>query len=153
MSTQYEHTQKSFLMPGALGLGALSCLFELFSSDTGGRSFTRWGLGLGSGALLAGSALFSSLTIAVEDGMVRWYFGPGFWKKHVPLDEIQDYEVVENPWYYGWGIRYTPHGWLYNVEGRKAVELRLKGGTKIRLGTDEPHALQRAIQQAKNRHV
>jgi hypothetical protein len=42
----------------------------------------------------------------------------------------------------------TPHGWLYNVAGRGAVEITLKGGRRFRIGTDEPERLCYAIQQA-----
>jgi hypothetical protein len=52
---------------------------------------------------------------------------------------------VRNPWYYGWGIRITPDGLLYNVSGTRAVEITLTDGSKLRLGTDEPEALCQAI--------
>jgi hypothetical protein len=57
--------------------------------------------------------------------------------------------VVRNRWYYGWGIRITPRGWLYNVSGLDAVELALKNGKCVRIGSDEPHALARAIDHAR----
>jgi hypothetical protein len=52
---------------------------------------------------------------------------------------------VRNPWYYGWGVRLTPHGILYNVSGLNAVELLLDDGRRVRVGTDEPDALVRAL--------
>ena len=55
---------------------------------------------------------------------------------------------MRNLWYYGWGIRYTPHGWLFNVSGLDAVELELKNGRTWRVGTDEPVELLAAIQAA-----
>jgi len=54
---------------------------------------------------------------------------------------------VKNPWYYGWGIRFTPHGWLYNVSGLHAVEIELKNGKKYRIGTDVPENLEKAIRE------
>jgi len=56
--------------------------------------------------------------------------------------------VVKNHWYYGWGIRLTPHGVLYNVSGFYAVELRLRTGKEFRIGTDVPQELDAAIRQA-----
>ena len=32
--------------------------------------------------------------------------------------------TVTNSLIFGWGIRYIPDGWLYNVSGIKAVENR-----------------------------
>jgi hypothetical protein len=55
---------------------------------------------------------------------------------------------VRNKWWYGWGIRLTPHGWLFNVGGLDAVELELASGRKFRIGTDEPQGLLNAIRTA-----
>ncbi|HEU4752170.1 MAG TPA: hypothetical protein VFU47_03600, partial [Armatimonadota bacterium] len=48
----------------------------------------------------------------------------------------------------GWGIRLAwDHGPIsvYNVSGLEAVELRMKGGGRFRIGTDEPRELCAAI--------
>ncbi len=58
---------------------------------------------------------------------------------------------MKNPWYYGWGIRLTPHGWLYNVSGSYAVEIKTKTGKKYRIGTDVPNELEKAIRQSIER--
>lgn len=96
--------------------------------------------------LVVSGVLFASLTVEVRDGYVQWYFGPGFWRKRVALQDIDSTALVVNPWYYGWGIRYTSHGWLYNVSGLMALQIQLKNGTKLRLGSDNPDKLQQAIQ-------
>ena len=80
--------------------------------------------------------------------ILRFKFGPGVFYKEFLLTDIEDCEVVRNPWYYGWGIRLTPHGWLYNVSGFSAVQIRLKNGEKFRLGTDTPQELCQAIKQS-----
>ncbi len=54
----------------------------------------------------------------------------------------------ENPCYYGWGIRWTPNGWLYNVSGFYAVEIKMKTGKKYRIGTDAPNELEKAIKES-----
>ena len=56
--------------------------------------------------------------------------------------------MVKNPWYYGWGIRWTPDGPLYNIAGEGGVMLILADGKKIRIGSDEPELLAGAISQA-----
>jgi len=96
--------------------------------------------------------LFGSLTIKVNKQCIEWNFGVGFWKKKIELEEIDVVDVVINKWYYGWGIRYTPHGWLYNVSGFSAIELKLKNGKNIRLGSDQPELLKNAILQNKDNH-
>ncbi len=55
---------------------------------------------------------------------------------------------MRNPWYYGWGIRLTPTGWMYNISGLDAVQLQLASGKRFRIGTDEPVQLKSAIDRA-----
>lgn len=92
--------------------------------------------------------LFSTLTVIIRDEVLEIRFGPGLIRKKLHLKDIESCQVVRNPWYYGWGIHLTPHGWLYNVSGFSAVEIRLKSGKKYRVGTDVPHELEKAIWQA-----
>lgn len=92
--------------------------------------------------------LFFSLNISVVEGKVRWHFGPRFWKKELSIAEIYSCEVVRNNALMGWGIRMLSDGWMYNVSGLLAVEIRLKSGSTIRLGSDEPNYLKEAIDGA-----
>ncbi|MBT5872819.1 MAG: hypothetical protein HOH43_05320 [Candidatus Latescibacteria bacterium] len=90
--------------------------------------------------------IFGSLTVEVRDEKLRFWFGPGIIRKSYDLQEITSATVVKNHWYYGWGIRLTPSGWLYNVSGWMAVELTLVSGKSLRIGTDEPHVLVAYVQ-------
>lgn len=94
-------------------------------------------------------ALFYSLTVEVGNASLTFWFGPAVIRKTIQLGEIAGCETVRNPWYYGWGIRITPHGTLYNVSGSRAVEIKLKAGKKLRVGTDEPETLCAAIERAR----
>jgi hypothetical protein len=96
--------------------------------------------------LLALMALFGSLTVEVEDQLVRVSFGPGLIRKTIRLAEVVSCNPVRNRWWYGWGIRRIPRGWLFNVSGLHAVELQLKNGKVYRIGTDEPRKLNEFIQ-------
>jgi len=92
---------------------------------------------------------FATLTVTIEDGVVRIRFGPlGLVRREWPARDIVSVTVVTNPWYYGYGIRWTPHGPLYNVSGSHAIEILLVSGKKVRIGTDEPEALSNAINRA-----
>ena len=48
-------------------------------------------------------------------------------------------------WWYGWGIRRIPSGWLWNVSGLDGVEFRLESGKAFSVGIDEPDALVAAV--------
>ena len=135
----YRHTQ-----PGTLIL--LTCLLigavgVALSSRTG-----QWPPAIAVFALMIVIAvLFSSLTVEVGDGELRWHFGPGLWNYRLSLDEISDVAVVRNHWWNGWGIRMAPGFRLYNVSGFDAVEVRLKSSEVRRIGTDDPQGLADAL--------
>lgn len=92
----------------------------------------------------------STLTISVNDNELTWYFGPRIIKKSKRINEISSCKIVNNKWWWGWGLRLRPLAgyWLYNVSGLEAVEVTLKSGNKFRLGTDEPNYLYQAINNA-----
>ncbi|RLC47786.1 MAG: hypothetical protein DRH57_03405 [Candidatus Cloacimonadota bacterium] len=91
------------------------------------------------------------LTVLIEEDVLEIRFGPGLIRKRFPLKDIELCRIVKNPLYYGWGIRLTPNGWLYNVSGSYAVEIKMKTGKKYRIGTDVPNELETAIQQSIER--
>ena len=93
-------------------------------------------------------ALFSSLTVRVGGGVIAVQFGVGVIRKRIQLSEVESYAKVVNPWYYGWGIRYTPRGWLYSIYGRSAIELLMSNGKTCRIGTDDPDGLAQALGEA-----
>ena len=137
---RYKHTQPGYVTAGALAAGAVGAYVT-------NRDAPGWLRGLVTGSLALGSVLFSSLTVIVDANTLRFYFGPGVWERRIPLDTIREVTIVRNSPLYGWGIRYTPHGWLYNVAGLDAVEVRTETET-FRLGTDEPDRLRRALTDA-----
>jgi len=94
-------------------------------------------------------SLFSTLNVTVADGSVQCRFGVGLIWRRIRLADVQRVEAVRNKWYYGWGIRLTPHGWLWNVSGLDAVELTFTNGRKFRIGTDDPDGLLDAIRAAQ----
>lgn len=93
-------------------------------------------------------AIFTRLTVQVTNQNIEVHFGLGLFTRKFSLIEIDEIECVRNPWYYGWGIRLTPEGWMYNVSGLDAVQLQLASGKRFRIGTDEPQQLKSAIDRA-----
>ena len=74
-------------------------------------------------------------------------FGIRLIRKWFKLNEIESCQIVKDPWYYGWGIRLTPRGWLFRVSGFNAVEIKFRKGKRFRIGTDVPQELEEAIRQ------
>lgn len=131
-------------------MGAAIALCVSVAAFTGWSSLVSFSLYGTVFMLVVLSWLFGSLTVEIDDEELRHFFGPGFWRKSYLLQEIELADQVRNSWLYGWGIRLTPHGWLYNVSGLDAVQIKLRTGRIFRLGTDEPVALLSAIQNEIN---
>lgn len=89
--------------------------------------------------------VFGSLTVTVDGEVFQFVMGSGLIRKRVPLTTLRSWKVVKSPWYYGWGIRRYPGGWLYRVSGLQTVELQLVSGKQFRVGSDEPEALCAAL--------
>ena len=146
MISEYQHTQKGTLIVRVLLGGFAFCLLICLTikRDEPTVIFICGSVGV---VLLAFAYLFASLTVQVSHQWIDLRFGPGLFKKRFAVGELVGARVVRNRWWYGWGIKITPHGWLYNVSGLDAVEIELKSGKKYRIGTDEPAALHDAIRQ------
>jgi hypothetical protein len=137
----YRHTQIGYLTLIVLLVAALG-IFAL-----GPRSPLPVTIAVAV-LLLISAVLFSSLTVEISDGELRIHFGPGFWRKRYALTEVAGADVTRSSWWEGWGIRITPRGMLYNVSGTDAVEIKLRSGQRLRIGTDEPEALAQALRTA-----
>ena len=92
-------------------------------------------------ALVILLGLFSALTVTCDGEKLSFYFGPGIIRKTIKYSDILSIEKVRNRWYFGWGVRWYGRGWLYNVSGLDAVEISLKSGSQLRIGSDEPEKL------------
>lgn len=89
--------------------------------------------------------VFGRLTVEVTDEGLNAFFGWG-WPHHtLTWDKATATRIVRNQWWYGFGIRWFPGGWLWNVWTLDAVEFDLASGRKFRVGTDEPEALLAAL--------
>ena len=87
-----------------------------------------------------------------QDGLsVR--FGP-FGGTHIAFDEIATAEVREyKPLreYGGWGIRYGfGQGWAYNASGNKGIQLTLRSGKRVLIGSQRPHELMAILETRLN---
>lgn len=143
MSEFYSHTQKGYVTYAGMAIGVLIVAWAGLEINQPLMLY------LGLPLIFILTAIFGSLTVKVSTETLLWYFGLGFWKKRIPIMDIEKIEVVRNSWIYGWGIHLTPYGWLYNVSGLRAVQVTLKNRKSLRIGSDEPEALKDAVLQAK----
>ena len=142
METLYRHTQIGrALIAGLCAVAAVTLVLAMITPMQRGSMLAAVGV------VLLCALLFPSLTTVLHADHLHCYFGFGVIGRRIPFAEISGVEVVRNSPFYGWGLRLTPHGWLWNVAGLDAVELRLRGGSKFRIGSDEAPQLAAALQQ------
>ena len=92
-----------------------------------------------------------NLRVEVHSDIVRLRFFP-LWSRSIPIADIEDcqprtYRPLAE--YGGWGIRWSPRGWAYNVKGNRGVQLTLRSGRPILIGTQSPEQLAAAINAAR----
>jgi len=106
-------------------------------------------LSLIGGIFVMGFALLliHNLTAIVEPDGVRITYGIGIINRSIWHRDVLQCSPVKNPWWWGWGMRKIPGGWMWNISGLSAVELKLKNGRIFRIGTDEPEMLAAAIRE------
>ena len=132
----YQHTQ-----PGTAIVKFLVVMFLVF----GIASAFLHQLIVGTIIIAVTAWVFRSMTVEISDTELTWYFGSGFPRKSAPRSEVASAEAIRTTFLNGWGIHYTPRGWLYNVSGYGAVAITLRNGKRFCLGTDEPEELARQL--------
>jgi hypothetical protein len=139
-TTAYRHTQIGTLIMWTLGAAIVLALAVAMAGDWHPLPI------IVAGVMAVLLFLFHSLTVEVTQSLMVVRFGPGLIRRSFRVPSIREARTVKNRWYYGWGVRLTPHGWLFNVSGFDAVEIRLENGRHYRIGTDRPEELLAAIQ-------
>ncbi len=136
---QYSHTQTSHMWMWIVGAFEAAAVGLLLLAGAG---VVEIGVVIALAAVLTiVGIVFSRLTVEVDDAAVRLAFGSGWPKKSIPWSEVMSARRVRNRWWYGFGMRKIPGGWMWNVGGLDAVELRLDTGKVFRIGTDDPDGL------------
>lgn len=95
------------------------------------------------------ASLFYKLTVTFDGSMLKLSYGIGLIRIKFHFDKVEAVNIIETPWYWGFGIRITPKGMLYNIHGSKAVEIvYVKNGKQksVMVGTPEPEQLKRALE-------
>ena len=141
----YHHVQTGWavILGSAVGLGlALMVTLSLSASTLAAVPWLVFAL---FGLLALGLLTYATLTVEVDAEHVRVHFGIGIIRKSIPLADIARCEVVRTPTWWGWGMHWTPSGWLYNVSGRAAVRLEMRTERPVMIGSDEAERLKAAI--------
>ncbi|SFR52304.1 hypothetical protein SAMN04490243_2576 [Robiginitalea myxolifaciens] len=95
--------------------------------------------------------LFFRMQLELTPEGVRITYGIGIIRIFLPIDKVHRTESISTKWYWGLGIRYTPEGVLYNIQGLQAVRVYYEvGGQKksVMLGTAAPEDLAHALEKA-----
>jgi len=61
---------------------------------------------------LIATALFWGLTVKANKDVVRLYFGIGIIHRNILREDIAIATQVRNRWSLGFGVQWTPHGWM-----------------------------------------
>ncbi len=150
MPVRYSHRQIGYPTLVSIAMSVIALFIATALRDPAGAApqWIRVLIGSVIAVLVLALLMFSTLTVEIDHEFLKAIFGPvRLVRKKINLGDIESCAAVRNPWYYGWGLRYTPHGWMYNVSGFHAVEVRMKNGSKVRIGTDVPEELQRRISE------
>lgn len=146
MEVEYKHTQFGTLTIIILLVVGILLSPIILSLITEGRGLLILSMVV---LYLLTLTFFYAFTVEISERRVKWWFGIGAIRKSCLLKEVQSTKEVKNPWYYLWGIKSIPGGWLYAIAPGSAVELVFKDGKVVRLGTNRPEELRKAIEDSR----
>jgi hypothetical protein len=100
---------------------------------------------LSMGALLM--LVFGRLKVRLDDQSLRWHFGFLGWPRwKLPLSQIRQVAKCSVSGIGGSGIQRAGGHWVYSAGGSHGVQLWLKDGRQLRLGSDDHERLKAAIE-------
>ncbi len=139
----YDKTQKGWLLYSIFSV-VLVFMFFAYLNQWGTNPIPLWPFIFLIALFLVIISLFYRLRININSGVIRVIYGIGVIKFTFRPEVVKAVEVINTPWWYGLGIRFTPNGMLYNIQGSKAVRINYteKGKAKtVMLGSPEPESL------------
>ena len=141
----YRHTQAGWAVIFGSGAGlGLAAAVTLSLSPATIRA-VPWLVVAMFAVLVAGLLLYATLRVEVDGDEIRARFGIGFIRKTIPLADVVRCDIVRTPTHWGWGMHWTPSGWLYNVGGRVAVRLEMTSQRPLMIGSNDADQLKAAI--------
>ena len=149
-ATRYQRTQCGTRMAGATLLAfalAAWVLARIVSRAT--LDEVPWMPYALLGVIAAAFLLVGWMRVTVDGERVRAVMGVGLLRASVAIPDIRKADIVRPRVWWGWGVHWTPAGWLYNVAGRWAVRLELASERPVMIGTGDPEGLLAAIESAR----
>ena len=140
--SDYDHTETGWVIIASFSAAMAGVYVAFLLLALPGAPYARELL---LGVLLLALLNFYRQKVTVDGQTVRLSMGLGLIRLNVPLSEIAGAAPLRAPWLYGWGIHYVGDGWIFNVSSLDCVELRLKNGRRLLIGTDDQLALHAAI--------
>lgn len=137
------------IITGAL---ILSSLFSLFVHDEPQKEVTT--------SLIIGVVICGLVSLAISKAkLIMQVRSDGIYVRFPPLQArytvckwsdidkmyIRTYHPLRE--FGGWGIRYSPNGRAYNAYGNKGLQIIFKNGGKLLIGTQQPDALHKVLEQ------
>jgi hypothetical protein len=117
-----------------------------YLNNLGDRPLTTSGFLIVNAVFLIIYLLFYGMTTIVNDERIIIIYGVGIIRIHLKLKDVKAMREVTNPIYAGWGIRFMAGGTIYNINGRKALELKFHNKSRfVRIGSKNPSVLMEAI--------
>jgi hypothetical protein len=140
-------------MPPAI-LAALSCLQIFFHHPWGGPPVTNGGLLFLTILTLSVYVRLITIRLVTELRSERLSVAmKGLWRRvRVPVADIREAAAIEfDPVreYGGYGVRSGPRGQAYIASGKQAVQLELRDGRKLLIGSQRAEELARGIVEAQ----
>ncbi len=96
---------------------------------------------------------FAKLTTLIDEQGIHYRFFPFHFKmRTIAWDQIDHYEVIQyKPLidYGGWGIRYGRGKKAYNIRGNKGLQIYMKTGKNLLIGTQKEKELEEFLRMMR----
>ncbi len=151
--SDYDHTQKGLIHWLLLLFAFGGAVWGWRAASDGEPRIVVLGL-IGLAALFTVlSGCFARLRVRDAGDALEIRFGPvGVFGRRVRYTDIETVAVGRSSLIDGWGIHGLPgRGTIWNLHGFDCVELRLRGGDRLRIGTDDPQGLAAFLESRRGR--
>ena len=145
----YERAQFGTTMAAATVVGSLLAAWVTATVSRATLEAVPWLPWALYGVLALAFLLFGWMRVVVDERRVKAVMGVGIVRKSVEITEIRKVDIVRTRVLWGWGVHWTPAGWLYNVAGRWAIRLELASERPVMIGTGDVRGLHDAIEAAR----
>jgi hypothetical protein len=143
--TPYRHRQVGWKLLAGTAVGLALALWLAATLSPSTRAAAPWALAALFGVLALAILMFATLTVEVDEARIRVKFGIGLIRRTVDLSDVAGCELLRIRSWWGWGLHWTPGGWLYNIGGREAVRVMIVRERAVIIGTDDADRLKAAI--------